>query len=291
MQRYSRDIIKQRAANARRNTNDSIENTTTSFDAPQDNAAIATLGAVNGHSGQWVSPSAPGHHEGGGQDASPNSVATSDQPSYREISWSNMFSHFLDSRHSSSRDAIDKCSITYLGESFPLSIVLDDLQEGGRLRLHHPGPPLDDNASTPGGVPNKDHPSHLLPEDMNCLFAKKAFDRPEKSTYDALMSCMMETYWPLYPIFNRQEFLEQYTSNTLPWLLLQASWICWQASGEILLLSEGKGALRHRLREQQDSHSSEYDASQSLGRIAKYALEFLHMGEHCCHARGDHGNA
>lgn len=225
MKRYSRDEIKQRAANARRSANESTEDNLTGIDNDLDTRESSSVIAVNGNSDEWNPPSVPGHHEGpgGGENTTPDSITAPGQPSYREVSWSNMFSHFLDSRHKASRDAIDKCSITYLGESFPLSIVLDDLQEGGKLRLHHPGPPLDEAASTPAGFPSKEHPSHLLPEDMNCLLAKKAFDRPDRATYEALMSCFLETYYPLYPIVNRQEFLEQYQQNRLPWLLLQAS--------------------------------------------------------------------
>ena len=154
---------------------------------------------------------------------SPDSVTTAGKPSYREVSWSNMFSHFLDNRHSTSRDAIDKCSITYLGESFPLAMVLDDIQGGNKVQLHHPGPPLEDNGDLSNVVPERMHPSHLLPEDMNCLLSKKAFDYPDKPMFDALMSTFLDTVYPLYPVVNRQEFVQQYEQDRLPWLLLQAS--------------------------------------------------------------------
>jgi hypothetical protein len=170
-------------------------------------------------------PSVPGHHEGpgGGEDVTPNDhEASGHHPSYREISWSGLFGHFLDSRQKPREDLVDKCSITYLGESFPLSLVLEDLQEGGNLRLHHPGPPLGDASSSPEGNSQRGHPSHLLPEDMNCLLSKKAFDYPDRATYDALMSTFLDTFFPLYPIVNRAEFIEQYKRDSLPWILLQS---------------------------------------------------------------------
>ncbi|KAL4862500.1 hypothetical protein BDV12DRAFT_202996 [Aspergillus spectabilis] len=76
--------------------------------------------------------------------------------SYRDISWSAMFDHFLNTRRTE-KNSIDKCSITYLGESFPLAIVLDDLNEGSRLKLHHPGPPV------PGHDPSTGIATHQTP--------------------------------------------------------------------------------------------------------------------------------
>ena len=71
-----------------------------------------------------------------------SSVASdSNASSYRDISWSSMFDHFINSRQDRP-EFVDKCSITYLGESFPLAIVLKDLNENGRPKLHYPGPPF-----------------------------------------------------------------------------------------------------------------------------------------------------
>jgi hypothetical protein len=51
--------------------------------------------------------------------ASPGSGDTEmSNSSYREISWTTMFDHFLEGRKHGEA-VIDKCSITYLGESFP----------------------------------------------------------------------------------------------------------------------------------------------------------------------------
>lgn len=73
---------------------------------------------------------------------SPSTSRTSVSSSYREMPWSAMFDHFLNMRQDRShREFIDKASITYLGESFPLAIILEDFREGGMPKLHHPAPP------------------------------------------------------------------------------------------------------------------------------------------------------
>lgn len=150
-------------------------------------------------------------------DTSPNGASSS---SYRGMSWSAMFNHFLD-RVKTNQPVIDKCAITYLGESFPLALVLEDLQDGGgRTRLHHPGPPLEDGS---GGTTNqRPHPAHLLEEDMICLNRKASFEKPDQATYEALIATFLDVVYPLYPIVNRHEFVQASQNDSLPWLLLQS---------------------------------------------------------------------
>ncbi|RMJ24696.1 hypothetical protein PHISP_04423 [Aspergillus sp. HF37] len=116
--------------------------------------------------------------------------------SYRGISWSTLFDHFVNTQ-TSNRRFIDKCSITYLGESFPLSTVLGEVQEGGRLQLHHP-------------------------EDMGYLRAKGVFNLPEKAALDAFVTVFLERVYPLYPIVNRQELIQQHANSEVPLILLHA---------------------------------------------------------------------
>jgi hypothetical protein len=143
--------------------------------------------------------------------------------SYREISWAAMFDHFLDSRRRDQRrSSIDKCSITYLGESFPLSMVLDDFKENGKPRLHHPGPPLLDANDRTELPSDGSHPSHMQPEDVAFLQAKEAFESPPLDILDALFNSFMDRVYPLYPIVNRHEFLLQYKAKKIPWILLHA---------------------------------------------------------------------
>lgn len=134
-----------------------------------------------------------------------------------------MFNHFLDGQQSNRRDVIDKSSITYLGEQFPLALVLEDLQDGGRTKLHHAGPPLG-HAQTPSDRHlDNSHPAHLLPEDMNCLMSKHSLEYPEATLYDELMQTFVDVVFPMYPIVSRDEFIDQYKSRQLPWILLQSA--------------------------------------------------------------------
>lgn len=144
----------------------------------------------------------------------------SNASSYRDISWAAMFDHFLEGQHNG-EGAVDKCSITYLGESFPLAIVLKDLRGGaGPPKLHHPGPPCPENDGQ--DEPRMHHPPYMRPEDIAFLEAKKAFETPNRETLDALVGVFLSRVFPIYPIVNRQEFLKQYNARRVPWILLHA---------------------------------------------------------------------
>lgn len=153
---------------------------------------------------------------------SPHTQASSGTPgdgsSYQDISWSAMFDHFLNNRENG-RDWIDKCSITYLGESFPLAIVLGGLKDGSRPRLHHLGPPF---PGPQGNVPFQSQPANMLPEDLEYLRAKGVFSLPETAHLNALMSVFLDHVYPLYPIVNRQEFIQQYKNDHLSLILIHA---------------------------------------------------------------------
>ncbi|OQO01063.1 hypothetical protein B0A48_13306 [Cryoendolithus antarcticus] len=133
-----------------------------------------------------------------------------------------MFNHFLDTRQTNSQDAIDKCSITYLGESFPLALVLEDLREGGRTRLHHPGPPIEspETVQHVDGILN--HPPHLLQEDITFLEAKHVFEYPPPDVYDALIEVFLNTFLPIYSIVHRPEFEDHYRQKKLPWIIVHS---------------------------------------------------------------------
>lgn len=141
-----------------------------------------------------------------------------DGSSYQDISWSVMFDYFLNNRENG-RDCIDKCSITYLGESFPLAIVLGSLKDGSRPKLHHPGPPF---PGTQTDVSFHSRPAHVLPEDLEYLRAKGVFKLPEKAHLDSLISVFLDRVYPLYPIVNCQEFIQQYKNDELPLILIYA---------------------------------------------------------------------
>ena len=229
--RYSRELLKARPGSARPKSSHGVED-----DSGRDISAARNHGnlpdethntpplAVQYNRGAEFAPQS----ETTGEPASlDDSVQVNGSP-YREVSWSAMFNHFLDSRQSERSTAIDKCSITYLGESFPLALVLEDLQEGGgRTRIHHPGPPLED-VETPTSTHDRAHPSHLLPEDMNCLKNKQALEYPDRTLFKSLMETFVDVVFPLYPIVNRNDFIDQYKNDHLPWILLQS--VCFAAA-------------------------------------------------------------
>ncbi|KAF6813376.1 hypothetical protein CPLU01_14665 [Colletotrichum plurivorum] len=144
--------------------------------------------------------------------------------SHSNISWAAMFDHLLEG-HRNGSDALEKCSITYLGESFPLAIILKDLrgEHAGPPLLHHPGPPrpVNKQAFEPTGRSRSQSPA-LRPEELAFLEAKGALTAPASDTLDSLMSVFFDTVFPIYPIVNRQEFLRQYKLRKTPWILLHS---------------------------------------------------------------------
>ncbi|OQU93577.1 Fungal specific transcription factor domain-containing protein [Cladophialophora immunda] len=148
-------------------------------------------------------------------------ATTRPESPHREPSWTTMFDGLFDNLSHNQKAALDKCSITYLGESFPLGMVLEEVNEGGRTRLHHPGPPVSEPSvvEEPSG---QRHPSHMQPEDIAYLKAKGAFTFPDADKLDALVTTYLGRVYPLYPIVNRQEFIRQYEADEVPAMLLHA---------------------------------------------------------------------
>ena len=216
--RYSRELMKKPSASCAKNSQSVEDDSGSSGSVPAEKHFSPAV-SVQYNRGAEFAPQSETTGESIGREHSLQANGSS----YREVSWSAMFNHFLDGRHSDGSTAIDKCSITYLGESFPLALVLEDLQEGGgRTRTHHPGPPLED-AGTPASNHDRVHPSHLLPEDMNCLKNKQALEYPDRELFSSLMYTFVDVVFPLYPIINRQEFIDQYKGDHLPWILLQSA--------------------------------------------------------------------
>ncbi|KAL4966545.1 Zn(II)2Cys6 transcription factor [Aspergillus stella-maris] len=133
-----------------------------------------------------------------------SSQPTSNGSSYRDISWSGMFEYFINSRNG--RSSMDKCSITYLGETFPLAIVLDDLEEGA----------------------DQCAPAHMSKEDLDYLQIHGVFDVPDKSQLDGLVSVFLDRVYPAYPIVNRHELIAQHEGSEVPLILLYS--ICFIAA-------------------------------------------------------------
>lgn len=132
-----------------------------------------------------------------------------------------MFDHLLEGQQKG-EDVVDKCSITYLGESFPLAIVLKDLRGGrGPTQLHHSGPPCPAPEELVEAQ-SLHHPPYMRPEEIAFLEAKKAFEVPDSRTLGALIEVFLHRVLPLYPIVNRHEFLEEHRTKRIPWILLHA---------------------------------------------------------------------
>ncbi|KAM0192758.1 hypothetical protein ACHAPI_008118 [Fusarium lateritium] len=175
-------------------------------------------------------PHRPSPFQAAGQDlSSPDTdVSHSTASSYRDISWPTMFDHFLNTRRRDRKRLIDKCSITYLGESFPLAMVLEDLEEGGSVELHFPGLPVPEQAAQGDHPPAGQHSVHMHKDDIRILTNKGVFEYPRPDILDSLMASFLSRVYPLYPIVNRLEFLDQLGGRKLPWLLLHA--VCFIAS-------------------------------------------------------------
>lgn len=223
--------------------------------SPSSTASSKDLSANDEHSSKTAKPDAIQYcrgaefapsSEGPGHAATPNDA--NGTANDRDVSWSAMFQHFLDGQEDNRRGTIDKCSITYLGESFPLALVLEGLQEGGRTKLHHAGPPLGQVQTPSEGYHENGHPAHLLPEDMNCLHNKHALEYPDSTLYDELMQTFVDVVFPMYPIVNRDEFIAQYQGRQLPWILLQSACFAAATHCPVTVLSRAGFAGRRQAR-------------------------------------------
>ncbi|KAF4987175.1 hypothetical protein FDECE_15556 [Fusarium decemcellulare] len=142
--------------------------------------------------------------------------------SYDSISWATMFNQLLDG-HREDEDVLDKCAITYLGELFPLSIVLKDLkgENAGQPLLHHTGPSYS-SSTLPTESRGSHHSPSIRPEELAFLEAMGAFEAPASNILEELVAVFLDTVFPIYPIVNRQEFLQQHKARKTPWILLHA---------------------------------------------------------------------
>ncbi|KAL0935112.1 uncharacterized protein CTRU02_209703 [Colletotrichum truncatum] len=156
-------------------------------------------------------------------DLASGSTGKTEASTYREISWSALFSHLLEDGNQGPH-ALDKGSITYLGESFPLALIFKDLAGfGGWRQLHHRGPSypaIDDEQSH--ACPQSMHPPYMRSEDITYLSSKGAFETPSQTVLDALIEVFITQVYPLYPIVNRTEFIEQHRNKKVPWILLHS---------------------------------------------------------------------
>lgn len=141
----------------------------------------------------------------------------------RDASWSTVFEGLIQ-RRDHGQTSLDKCSISYVGEAFPLGIVSRSGNE--RPLLHHTGPAPEPGATRTGT--HTSHPVSISPEDIAYLEAKQAFKAPPDEILDILIAVFMERVYPLYPVINPHEFLLHHKSRTLSWILLHS--VCFAAA-------------------------------------------------------------
>lgn len=109
---------------------------------------------------------------------------------YRGISCSAMFDHFLNSHKDSTECNWWILDFFYLGESFPLAMVLGDLSKA-RLNLYYPGPPSRQRSTSPISF-NFLQLRHILPEDLEHLRIQGVFKCPDKVHLDTFLTVSLE---------------------------------------------------------------------------------------------------
>lgn len=146
-----------------------------------------------------------------GEQALPESVRPAGNSNF--VSWSTV----LDEMFAGNREKkpINGRSITYFGEGLflPLIKMMDDDGSKGVQMQHEPG---------------YSHPSHLLQQELALMEAKGAFTRCAPIAERALVSIFLDHICRLYPVVNVQEFLNDYNSDKIPWILLHA--VCFISS-------------------------------------------------------------
>ena len=141
---------------------------------------------------------------------------TSTDSTHRDASWSTVFESLLQHREHGNA-VVDKGSIAYVGEAFPLMTALASTR---RPLLHHPGPIPASEA--PVMASDAAHPSGIPPEDIAYLEAKQTFTAPPEAILDAFITVFLERVFPLYPVVNPEELLSQNKARRIPWILLHA---------------------------------------------------------------------
>lgn len=130
-------------------------------------------------------------------------------------SWAGVFETLLKARGKD--NAIGDASITFLGETFPLTHLLGSVEQDG-IRLHHPV------ASSSDALPSQhDYPTHLSSEDLQCLKLKDCLSIPPKDCLEVLIAAFVEKVYPIYPVVILEDFLDKYRSKSLPLILMHAA--------------------------------------------------------------------
>lgn len=167
-----------------------------------------------------VRPSSSPANVASQQDTPSGATDVSTDSRHPDASWSTVFESLL-KRREHRNAVVDKGSIAYVGEAFPLGIILDGSRNGtGRPLLHHAGPEITPEASMPSN--GTSYHAGLLPEDISFLEAKQSFTAPADDILSALIAVFFERVFPFYPVVNPQELYVQHKARKIPWILLHA---------------------------------------------------------------------
>ena len=129
--------------------------------------------------------------------------------------WIGVFENFLLSRGKDA--AIEDASITFLGESFPLSHLFELDSTGRRLQLHHPAPQRAETSLSP------QTPSQRPSADEAFLAAKGCLSAPSAECLEVLVPTFVKRFYPLYPVVILPDFLQRLQDGTLSLAVLHAA--------------------------------------------------------------------
>ncbi|KAK9321575.1 fungal-specific transcription factor domain-containing protein [Lipomyces orientalis] len=153
--------------------------------------------------------------------------------------WSIYFKSFFDNVAATA----GKRTILYFGESFPVSWLLQHLQKiKGQIRIERP-------RITEVHVPPGKHPPDVEEAKIAYLSSQGCFIKPPPEVVHQLFATYFETVHNVYPILNRNDFMNQYKANHVPWLLFHS--ILFAASSYCrisLLCSDGLYRTRREAR-------------------------------------------
>lgn len=130
------------------------------------------------------------------------------------VSWSKVVDQmFCDTQASKE---LNGTSMTYLGESLLLPLMIGNELKGGArfLRMHQEA--------------SSHHTDYITQQELALMEARGAFTRCTPKYERELISIFLNQLYPMYPVVNRKEFLEEYNSDRTPWILLHA--ICFISS-------------------------------------------------------------
>ncbi|KAK9387143.1 fungal-specific transcription factor domain-containing protein [Lipomyces mesembrius] len=137
---------------------------------------------------------------------------------FEKPSWNLMIEPFLDPQ----KAAVDKAPVSYFGELFPMSFLLQNQHsKPGHIR-HRRSSDQHDQA-----IPDE-HPKHITVAKLAFLADEKCFTKPGRAVLDQLVTSYFHKVHSVFPILDRTSFLHLYKADKVPWLLLQS--ICFAAA-------------------------------------------------------------